>query len=513
THVVTAAEVTSGKVTNTATGTGTPPTGSNVTAQGSATINTYAPPVGPAPAPSLSLTKSVTDSPDADALASQGETLTYAFTVTNTGNVTLTDVTVTDPMIPALASGAVCVASLPAGATTTCPSLPAATHVVTAAEVTHGSVDNTATASGKPASGSPVTGQGSATIATYAPPAPPAPAPSVSLTKVVADSDDADELGAEGETLTYSFTVTNTGNVALSNVRLTDAMIPALASGAVCVAGLPAGATTTCPSLPAAAHVVSAADVAHGSVDNTATIVGTPPTGANVSDEASATIETLAGAEEPPATDPEQPFNWDWTYEDPTCNALTVEYPWNIPDGQSNDVNVRLLTNQGEVTLNFHNNEGFWSGNTEFDFSSHPRWPAGVTTYSVVWTQVGGTNYHWQGNVRCLINDDGDPTTDESALGVTSIAGFRTGTLSVDKGDVLTADAVSVRQIGDEVLVLQRLSGATWTAVKTVAVADSSARVTFGRQTRAGTFKYRLAVAGSTEVTGATTKVFTVRVR
>ena len=98
---------------------------------------------------------------------------------------------------------------------------------------------------------------------------------------------------------------------------------------------------------------------------------------------------------------PEAPFSWDWTYAAPTCSALTVAYPSNIPDGQANDVNVRFETNQGQFTLNFHNNTGTWTGTTAFDFASHRNWPAGVTAYRVTWVQVGGTNYHWQGNVAC----------------------------------------------------------------------------------------------------------------
>jgi uncharacterized repeat protein (TIGR01451 family) len=503
THTVSAANVAHGSVDNIAGSSATPPSGSAVTASGAVSIATKE--TAPTAAPGITMTKSVADSDDADNLASEGEKLTYSFTVTNTGNVALGNVKVTDAMIPALAGGAACVAALAVGATTSCPSLPAATHTVSAAEAATSSVDNTATAAATPPTGSAVTATDTATIATKS--APPAPDASISLEKSVTDTD-GDDLASRDEVLTYSFTVTNTGQTPLTGVTVTDPMIPALANGAACAATLAVGATTDCPALPAATYTVTAQDVDAGSVVNIASGSATPPTGSAVT----ATDSVVLGTYKPTTTDP-GPFSWDWTYEDPACSALTVTYPSNIPDGQANDVNIRFETNLGPLTLNFHNNDGFWGETTSFPYASHPSWPAGITSYRVVWTQVGGTNYHWQGNVRCLIDDDGDPTTVDDVLGVTTILGWRTSTVTVKKGATVTSDAVVVGQLGDEDLVLQRLSGSTWVDVKTVTVDDSAARVTFGRQTRKGTFKYRLAVDGSTEVTGATTSLFTVRVR
>ena len=107
------------------------------------------------------------------------------------------------------------------------------------------------------------------------------------------------------------------------------------------------------------------------------------------------------------------PFDWNWQYAAPTCDALTVTYPANIPAGQANDVNVRIKygSNYGtELTLNFHNNAGTWSGTQVFTYSTHPNWPANIGPFKVVWTQVGGTNYHWEGEVAC-----NQPVPDASA--------------------------------------------------------------------------------------------------
>lgn len=224
---------------------------------------------------------------------------------------------------------------------------------------------------------------------------------------------------------------------------------------------------------------------------------------------------TPTGPEFPP-NPPSSPhgFDWNWTYADPGCDALTVAYPSDIPSGQANDVNVRFSSSAGEFTLNFHNNVGTWSGTTRFAFDSHPSWPAGLTSYAVSWVQVGGTNYHWQGSVKCVLSDDGDPSTLDVPLGVTQVDGFRTGKVKIAKGRAASADAVTVSQVGAEALVLQKRKRGSWVRVKAVASSVAgAAKVTFPRQKKRGKVVYRLAVSGSESVTGATTRTVKVRAR
>lgn len=319
-------------------------------------------PSEPTRTPSVSLDKSVVDSNDAGTAASVGETLTYTFTVTNTGNVALAHITITDAKLGM--SNVPCVANLAVGATATCPTQ---SYVVSESDVLAGQVDNTATVTASPSlpAGSgdvcsdleggkvDTPGMGSSFTVT-APPGqlisgycvkagsseagdgpvyvvvdPPktsvtmshpsgkdvshyslsfavtdsdsaeisteilAPStPGIALEKSVADSNDADSVGSLGETLTYSFQVTNTGNVPLTNVTISDPMFSL--TNAPCVASLAVGASTSCPLLPTQTHTVTATDVAHGSVDNTATTKGTPPTGPDVSDQDDATIPTVS---------------------------------------------------------------------------------------------------------------------------------------------------------------------------------------------------------------------------
>ena len=88
-----------------------------------------------------------------DASSAAGTLVTYDYVVTNTGNVTLTAVTVTDPM-PGLSSVTCPLGTLAPGASETCT----ATYTTTQADVDRGSITNTGTASGTPPTGPAVIG-------------------------------------------------------------------------------------------------------------------------------------------------------------------------------------------------------------------------------------------------------------------------------------------------------------------------------------------------------------------
>ena len=90
TYVVTQADVDRGGLTNAATATGTPPgrVVPPITPPSAVTVPGVDPKTG------LVLTKSA----DPAAGAALGDTITYTFTATNIGNVTLTEVTIADPL-------------------------------------------------------------------------------------------------------------------------------------------------------------------------------------------------------------------------------------------------------------------------------------------------------------------------------------------------------------------------------------------------------------------------------
>ena len=153
TYTTTQADVDAGSITNTGTATGTPPSGPDVSASSAVTIEEV-------PEPAISIVKSAS----VQSYTSAGTGITYDFQVTNTGNETLTSVTVTDPM-PGLSSiscngGTNVISALAPGASATCT----ATYTTTQTDVTAGSLSNTATASGTTPEGPGVSAESSVTI-------------------------------------------------------------------------------------------------------------------------------------------------------------------------------------------------------------------------------------------------------------------------------------------------------------------------------------------------------------
>jgi hypothetical protein len=125
-------------------------------------------PITPSEEPHLKLVKSswldmTVVAPDDRADA--GDKINYTFTVTNTSNVTLTNVTVTDPLFTVL-GGPITLAPGASDSTTFTGS-----YTLTQADINAGQVANTATAHGTPPSGPEVTNTGSKTVTITQPPA------------------------------------------------------------------------------------------------------------------------------------------------------------------------------------------------------------------------------------------------------------------------------------------------------------------------------------------------------
>lgn len=214
-----------------------------------------------APQPALTILKQADDSA-INSPAIVGDEITYSFTVTNTGNVTLTDVTVTDPLLGIFPGNVI--ASLGPGA----EQVVTATYAVTQADIEAGVVINQASTTGDYFD--PGTG-GSQTT----PPAlseevtvPLDQEPRLAVVKI-ADSSGVNDPARVGDQITYNFTVYNIGNVAVANIVLTDPL-PGLSQGTFNIGNLAAGAEESV----SATYTVTQADIDAGQVVNQATATG-----------------------------------------------------------------------------------------------------------------------------------------------------------------------------------------------------------------------------------------------
>ena len=208
-------------------------------------------------------------------LPNAGDTITYEFTLDNTGNVSLSTPTVSDDLCdspPVLQSGDDGDGILSATETFvfTC------TNTLTEAEINAGDVENTATGTGTP----PVDSGLPNPVAIANSVAVIAQESSISFIKMagvpstnVGDPSRTDE----GDTISYTFDVTNTGNVTLTNIVVSDPLITGAPNNGTITCPVPfeltAGSTGQCT----ATYTLTQDDIDLGSVMNEASVAGDPP--------------------------------------------------------------------------------------------------------------------------------------------------------------------------------------------------------------------------------------------
>jgi plastocyanin len=222
--------------------------------------------------PGISLQKRTNDQ-DADSAPGpyilSGDTVTWEYQVSNTGNVALSDVTITDdngtPTNPADDITVCTIASLGAGSDQTC------TRSGTAAV---GQYANLGSVAGTPPVGPDVSASDPSHYF--------GASPGISLQKRTNDQDADSAPGPYiliGEPVSWEYQVSNTGNVELSAVTVTDdngtPTNPADDITVCTIASLGAGSDQTCSRSGTAAA---------GQYANLGSISGTPPVGPDVSD-------------------------------------------------------------------------------------------------------------------------------------------------------------------------------------------------------------------------------------
>lgn len=212
--------------------------------------------------PELALVKSVAPT----TVTAAGTVVDYSFLVTNTGNVTLSSLAISELVFGG--SGSTPLAACPGGdlapsGSVTCT----ASYTITQDDMDAGSVATTAVATAEFDGAGVLSPSSSATVTVT-------PGPSLSLVK----SADLASVGAAGQTITYSFLVTNDGNVTIDGIDVSEVAFSATGdlSAITCPSTeLGPGDDMTCT----ATYQVSQADIDSGAIDNTATVTGDDPAG------------------------------------------------------------------------------------------------------------------------------------------------------------------------------------------------------------------------------------------
>src|SRR5690554_6125681 len=286
TYAITQADIDAGEVINQATATATAPDQSTVSDLSGSTTTTDDPTVIElCQDPVIAIVKTgIFNDENGNECSDVGETITYTFTVTNEGNVTLGNVVVTDPLI-AVISG-------PTGDTNGNGMLDVdetwiytGTYTITQVDIDAGEVINQATATATAPDQSTVSDLSGSTTTTDDPTVTALrQAALIAIVKTgIFNDENGNECSDVGETITYTFTVTNEGNVTLSNVVVTDPLI-AVISG-------PTGDTNGNGMLDVdetwiynGTYTITQVDIDAGEVINQATATATAPDQSTVSD-------------------------------------------------------------------------------------------------------------------------------------------------------------------------------------------------------------------------------------
>jgi uncharacterized repeat protein (TIGR01451 family) len=293
-HTITQADIDAGVVYNLATVTATTPFGPTITATSTDPTPCATCPVNPActncTATPITQTNTIALVKTAvvGGTGVLGDVITYTFSITNTGNTTLNNVTVTDPMTGLVISGSP-IASLAPGATN---SSIKGTYVISQADVDAGKVTNSALVTAKDPQNNNVTDTSGTTTATDDSTITP-----VTQTNTIAlvKTGSVSGAGGLGDTITYTFAVTNTGTTTLTNVTVTDPMVGLIITGNP-IASLAPGATNLSIT---GTYVITQADVNAGKVTNSALVTAKDPQNNDVTDVSGTTITTDDSTETP----------------------------------------------------------------------------------------------------------------------------------------------------------------------------------------------------------------------
>ncbi len=223
-----------------------------------------------------------------DGKVSVGDVIDYSFKVINTGNVTIKNIVITDPMVTVLGGP---IASLEPSKTDEITFT--AKYIITQADIDLGAVYNLALAEGDDPKGNKILEDSedvsplSVNDPFYMSVCPTCTVTileqksSISLIKTATFNDANNNGNAEaGETITYNFTITNTGNVGLTNVTITDPLPGIVMTGSAINLAVGQSDTSTFKGI----YTIKQSDINAGKVSNQAFVTAKNPLGIEVKD-------------------------------------------------------------------------------------------------------------------------------------------------------------------------------------------------------------------------------------
>lgn len=235
---------TTSDLTNTAVVIGAPPAGPNVTASDDAFVNVVS------PALQISKTSDVQ-------FALSGDIVTFTISVTNTGDISLTNIIVNDDQAPDCDDRNLGTLDVGVSSSFTC------TRIVTV------DLTNTATVTGTPPLGPDISASDDAFVDVIS--------PAIQISKTAIPS-----TIQRGDPVTFTITITNTGDAPLANIEVGDEQTSACVQSSL--GSLAGGASLT--------YTCSQANVTT-SFTNTAVVTGTPPIGPVITDTAEAPVQVV----------------------------------------------------------------------------------------------------------------------------------------------------------------------------------------------------------------------------
>ena len=323
-----------GEINNTATATGKDPKNADVTGNDSEKVTTE----------EATASIAVTKTADKTSGVKVGETITYTITVKNTGNVTVSSLALTD-ILEGIELGALDKTTIAPGETATAT----ATYVVKQADVDAGSIVNVVKANATAVRGeNPAEASASATVTAEQ-------KGHITITKETTSTAAAEDgKYVLGEMITYKITVTNDGNLTITNITVTDI----LTGNVWTIASMAPGEDKVYTD----SHVVNDTDVEALKVVNEATVKGTSPDPKNPTVEDSDTVTDPVGLLKGMTVDSE---------------SVSVKY-----DGKAHTVTA--TANIADATIEYSTDSGSTWSTTAPELTD-----VGNTTFSVRATKVG----------------------------------------------------------------------------------------------------------------------------